>query len=166
MLTIWWNAFPKWRFFGIKQCPLLTLTAPPSHRCLCFTSLFQRWCMGNAWQGGAPVKPCIHAKIHFTSTALISLQPEAHKLPQCVWSWWANTSYGHRWGLNIQQAKILRQNQLNAACESLQWMAGQTNAFKCIKKTKNNNLWACLISWVDVGKSSHIAALFEWNQSF
>lgn len=62
--------------------------------------------------GGAPVKPCIHAKIHFTSTALISLQPEAHKLHQCVWSWRTNAAYGRCWDLDIQQATLSEQNQL------------------------------------------------------
>lgn len=57
----------------------------------------------------APAKPCINAKIDFTRTALICLQPEAHKL--CVWSWGTKTTYAAE-GLDIQQAMLSGQNQL------------------------------------------------------
>lgn len=119
------------------------------------------WCVTE----GAPVKPCIHAKIHFTSTALISLQPEAHKLPQCVWSWWTNAAYGHCWGVGYTAGHALCAQPTLECCRWCLWVTsiegGTTRCLYINKKWQGyDNLCACLISWVHVGKCLHIAACF------
>lgn len=68
--------------------------------------------------GKAPAKPCINAKIDFTRTVLICLQPEAHKL--CVCSLGTKATYAAE-GLDIPQAALSGQNQLRGdAFESIQ----------------------------------------------
>ena len=115
------------------------------------------WCV----IGGAPVKPCIHAKIHFTSTALISLQPEAHKSPQCVWSRWTNAAYGHHREWIYSRPRSLGRTNSRVLMFVSQFNTGRNNPVPLYQQlTRNNNLCVCLISWVHVGKCLHIAACF------
>lgn len=163
-----WNHFQCEGRFRLKQCPPLTLTRHPPSAVLVSplssSALMYGWCMA----GGAPVKPCIHAKIHFTSAALISLQPEAHKLPQCIWRQQANAAYGHCWELDIQQAMLPGQDQLRIVLLMFvsQFNTGRKESLPLYQKmTRNNNLCSYLISWVHVGKCLHIAACFMLDLS-
>lgn len=85
--TVWCKPFPKWRFrrIALETAPFF----PPSAALLGSppTLSADGWVMCDKESPTPPKKSCVYMPKHiFTSTALISLQPEAHKSPQCVCS--------------------------------------------------------------------------------